>query len=68
MVRRNDTSWKASGACVGEPIEIFYEERYLDLAKTFCERCTVKTQCLKAGRKEEYGVWGGKKKGFLTDD
>jgi len=52
--------WKLKAACRGEPTEFFFEDRYLELAKTFCARCEVQRRCWLAGyKRDEYGVWGG---------
>lgn len=38
-----------------------YSRRFVDFAKSLCERCVFKDQCLAwALKNERYGIWGGK--------
>ena len=48
------------------PVEFFFEERYLGLAKTFCTGCPAKRRCYGYAQQQIqrgyliYGVWGGR--------
>ncbi|MAS48314.1 MAG: hypothetical protein CL557_13015 [Alphaproteobacteria bacterium] len=59
--------WSSDAACRGEPIEVFYEKEYLDVAKAICRKCPVRQECQKQGRKEKFGVWGGYPRGWLEE-
>jgi WhiB family redox-sensing transcriptional regulator len=61
-----------NAACTGAGYTIFFPEKIGDTstsqwseAKTFCEQCTVKKQCLKMALENEAasgqrdGMWGG---------
>jgi|18_taG_2_1085343.scaffolds.fasta_scaffold296250_2 hypothetical protein len=63
----DEQPWKLDAACRGERAEFFFEERYKDLALSFCVRCPVAEACGEAGEGEQYGVWGGESKGWLDD-
>lgn len=51
------------GACQGLDTEIFFPDRGESLkpAKTVCEQCIVKDECLEfaLSHGERFGVWGG---------
>ncbi len=68
MGRRNRHDWKKNGACVGQPVQIFFEKRYVETALDICRGCEVRRRCYEAGRREEFGVWGGRARGWLWDD
>ena len=68
MAGYNLRKWKLEAACRGEKAEVFFEERYYDLARAFCSICPGKEKCYHAGKREEFGVWGGVTKGWLPDD
>ena len=58
-------TWKQHAACRDFPPEridavFFYGETASTEAKDLCDRCVVKFECGEAGRKEQWGVWGGK--------
>jgi hypothetical protein len=57
--------WQQEGKCwaldtgKGES-DIFFEEWNLDIAREFCEECTVKKECLNEGlRTRSVGIWAG---------
>lgn len=58
--------WRLEAACAGQPVEFFFEERYLGLAKTFCTGCPAKRRCYGYAQQQIqrgyliYGVWGGR--------
>ncbi|MDP7221275.1 MAG: WhiB family transcriptional regulator [Arenicellales bacterium] len=64
----DDHKWKLDGACRGERAEVFFEERYEAVALSFCARCPVVDPCFHAGIREQYGVWGGLVRGWLSED
>lgn len=64
--------WMTRATCAGQPTEIFFpetvgvtNERIYDHAKTFCNECNVRYECLTMALGLEtpdvrrYGVWGG---------
>ena len=61
--------WTDDAACRGEETALFFPvgrggvpvETDVQYAKTFCERCPVRGQCLAHALtfREDYGVWGG---------
>ncbi|QKW07002.1 WhiB family transcriptional regulator [Streptomyces sp. NA04227] len=61
--------WTQDAACAGEPTALFFPagtsgapiELDVQYAKTFCNRCLVRDQCLTHAMtyREDYGVWGG---------
>ena len=59
---------KLSAACRGERAEVFYEERFYDLARSICDTCPVKRTCYEVGRRQDWGVWGGVTRGWLKED
>jgi WhiB family transcriptional regulator, redox-sensing transcriptional regulator len=58
-----DTAWKASGACVGMDIDIFFPGLGSSnkQAKEVCATCDVRQECLDYAmlHEEVDGVWGG---------
>lgn len=59
--------WQEDALCKGKHVDIWYppidelgHNRYYDVAKWVCEHCPVRLQCLKDGRDEEFGCWGGR--------
>lgn len=67
MAWRRSHDWKLDAACRGERAEVFFEERFLELARSICEGCPVKTTCYEVGRRQEFGVWGGRTRGWLDE-
>ena len=61
--------WRELAACAGMPAETFYPKtpkgdtrlwkQKIEEAKAICNRCVVKEECLLAGMREEFGIWGG---------
>ena len=58
--------WQDNALCKGKHIDIWYppldelgHNRYYDVAKWVCEHCPVRLKCIKEGKNEEYGCWGG---------
>lgn len=61
--------WREDAHCLGETIDVFFPDMSLgearwDRAKTICQGCTVKRQCLKLvinlpEDDDRYGVFGG---------
>jgi WhiB family redox-sensing transcriptional regulator len=60
--------WRQFAACAGSYLEIFWphpdanrnvQREATAAAKKICGMCAVKAECLEAGLREEYGVWGG---------
>ena len=55
--------WHEHALCYGVSGDIFFEEgvrRLVIEAKTYCNRCPVRIECLEhAIANEEIGVWGG---------
>ncbi len=58
--------WQDLARCndgTGSMVELFFSEQLDDIAaaKSFCQECDVKDQCLAAAleRREPWGVWGG---------
>lgn len=64
---RTNHDWKLSAACRGERAEVFFEERFYDLARSICGGCPVRRTCYEVGRRQEFGVWGGVTRGWLDD-
>lgn len=54
-------AWHAQAACRGMGWQLFFVERgeSVQPAKAVCEGCPVQAQCLDAGHRENYGIWGG---------
>lgn len=54
--------WAHHAACkdVQDP-DIFYRnsKQNIEKAKEFCDRCSVRRQCLDQGMEEGDGIWGG---------
>lgn len=56
----NIDSWRAAAACIGSSIDFFSDDEFtMARAITVCQKCPVREICLKEGRGEEHGVWGG---------
>lgn len=55
-----DLSWRKRSACIEQP-EAFFDWRLVKQAKSICETCPVKTECLEfaLANNEQDGVWGG---------
>lgn len=55
-------------ACASYNPELWFSDDALDIqnAMDICRRCPLKEACDQAGATEEYGIWGGHKKGFAT--
>jgi predicted Fe-S protein YdhL (DUF1289 family) len=51
-------SWMARAACRGQDTELFYIDRSTSHGKV-CGGCPVRAECLVAGLRDEFGVWGG---------
>lgn len=53
--------WHRRAACRGVGTDIFFPVRGQDVtvAKSYCEVCTVRTECADAGLLEREGIWGG---------
>jgi WhiB family transcriptional regulator, redox-sensing transcriptional regulator len=74
VAREHDDDWFERAACRGDEASAFYPplrpeskaERAAreQVAKTICQACLVRTQCLDHAMRndERYGIWGG-----LTD-
>jgi hypothetical protein len=64
-------SWRDYARCAGQSLNLMFPEdeappnsrdylvRVDQLRKEFCWQCPVRTQCLRDGMIEEYGLWGG---------
>jgi len=59
-------NWVTKAQCRGlhgdlwfPPIDHENQQLYYDIAVTVCASCPVWRDCLKAGEKEVYGMWGG---------
>jgi hypothetical protein len=62
-------NWREQAACKGAPTAIFFPGRgdRLDEAMSYCDRCSVRPQCLDEamalrsipGQERLMGVWGG---------
>jgi hypothetical protein len=47
-------------ACLGAHPDLFFDDRYADVAKALCGTCGMQSNCLIEGILEEaFGVWGG---------
>jgi WhiB family redox-sensing transcriptional regulator len=65
------TGWQFQAACRGEDSSLFFAPNYFERreeklarearAKAFCDRCSVRTDCLEYALdvREAHGVWGG---------
>lgn len=53
--------WRRKAHCLGMDTNMFYPERgeAVKLRKAVCVGCPVRAQCLEAGMREHFGVWGG---------
>ena len=64
--------WQEKSACRGVPHEIFFpenpggQEAVYNQALSFCEKCSVRKQCLdyamefERGKRDRFGMFGGK--------
>lgn len=56
-------NWSKRAACEGEDPELFYpfpnQPKKIEQAKRICGGCPVRAECLKEGRREAHGIWGG---------
>ena len=51
---------KNEPACLGAHPDLFFDDRYADVAKALCNTCRLRLGCLAEGIQEEaFGVWGG---------
>lgn len=68
-MRRRVDSWKLAAACRGEPVHVFFDDAYLEVAQSFCDRCSVRAECYRAARRnDEFGVWAGRMWRRLDED
>jgi WhiB family redox-sensing transcriptional regulator len=53
--------WAILGLCRDEDPELFFRDDIISqmAAKTICQRCPVRAECLDAGMKIVDGIWGG---------
>jgi hypothetical protein len=59
--------WLSRINCAGVDVNIFYEAKYANEAKSFCSQCEVRDECLSAAiyfdtlnyAGTPYGTWGG---------
>lgn len=62
LLTSGSDTWHSQAACANHDPELFYsiDKRGADKAKAICRnQCPVREQCLRAGRGEQWGVWGG---------
>ena len=55
--------WHQKAACKGVGADMFYPERGDNakfLVAQFCAHCPVVEPCAEAGKRESFGVWGGR--------
>ena len=68
--KANDLTWQNHAACNGQDLNLFFSpegerkperDRREAKAKTFCDRCVVRGECLEYAirRPEKDGTWGG---------
>ena len=59
--------WQERAACGSDP-ESFFDPKRADEALAICARCPVRDACADYAdaNGEEFGVWGGTARGFLT--
>ena len=62
-----NSEWRKKAACLGMPTNVFFLERGASSkeAKTICNTCPVKTDCLNEAVRinpiyDSYGIYGGK--------
>lgn len=58
--------WVTKSLCKGKhpdfwypPVDVPNASMYYDIGRQLCERCPVWDDCLKYGREETFGMWGG---------
>lgn len=58
--------WMSKGLCKNKNMDIWYppleaknQNDYYAIAKAVCNQCSVRSDCLKYGRNETWGCWGG---------
>lgn len=56
---KNAACRKLHGDFFFPPMDVENPEKYYDVARTVCASCPVWKQCLAAGQKEVWGMWGG---------
>ena len=67
---QHDLGWQDHAACNGQDLNLFFSpegerkperDRREAKAKTFCNRCVVRSECLEHAirRPEKDGMWGG---------
>ena len=59
---------KNEPACLGSHPDLFFDERYANIAKALCHACELRSVCLAEGIQEAaFGVWGGATEEERTD-
>jgi WhiB family redox-sensing transcriptional regulator len=61
-VQQQQQQWADRGACRGsDPDELFVQGAAQNRAKSVCQGCVVRTECLSDAldNRTEFGVWGG---------
>jgi len=54
--------------CLGVNPDLFFDDRYAEVAKAICHTCKLRNVCRAEGIQEEaYGVWGGTTREERTD-
>lgn len=66
MINARPDDWTYKALCRETDAEIFFADRHTledsyqrEQALQVCRHCPVKVDCLKAGKDEEFGIWGG---------
>lgn len=59
-IRRREP-WMTNAACQHHDPELWFPTRGqpTTTAKTICDSCPVRTNCLQYGLDEQHGIWGG---------
>lgn len=54
-------AWHADAACRGAGPEPWFPRRgeSVEEARSLCDECSVRGECLEAGLQERHGLWGG---------
>lgn len=57
-------NWQDNAACRGQAAALFYpadrgNHPETRIARRLCADCPVRAECLEAGHRERYGIWGG---------